>query len=120
MALQQVLKLSPAEEILFADKVLEQRAFRKGIRKGKLEGKLEGMREGKLEGTREGIRKGTLGTLSQQLEQRFGALPAHVTTRLEAATQSELEEMALRILSATTLDDVVGKPKRSPPKAKRT
>ena len=89
MALQQVLKLSPAEEILFADKVLEQRAFRKG--------------------TREGM----LGMLSKLLEHRFGAVPAHVTTSLEAATQSELEEMGLRVLRATTLDEVVGKPKRT-------
>jgi len=92
MALQQIMKLSPAEEIIFAEKVLAERAAERG------------RREGKLEGQQEFLRK--------LLTQRFGELPPEADARVQAATPTELEKMGLRILSAATLDEVLGKPKR--------
>jgi predicted transposase YdaD len=92
--------LNPAERIIFADKVLQERALRKGRREGKIEGKIEGKREGTQE------------FLLKQLKQRFGELPTHAMTRLQTATLADLEEMGLRVLSASTLEDVLGTPKR--------
>jgi len=94
--MQDILKLSPAERILFADKVIAYRAERRGEERGRLEGKIEG----KIE------------TLSRLLEQRFGSLQATSRERLQEASAEELDAMTLRVLTATTLDDVLGKPKR--------
>ncbi|HRI65429.1 MAG TPA: DUF4351 domain-containing protein, partial [Polyangium sp.] len=84
MALQKILKFSPAEEIIYIEEFLRQ--------------------EGRLE-------ERTL-VLSTLLTQRFGPLSPTVTKRLQAATRAELEAMTLRILDAKTLDEVLDKPKR--------
>ena len=83
MALQQTVGNTLAEEIMYA-------------------GELQFAR-GKLEGTADGERKIVLRLLGQ----RFGKLPADVIARIEAATSSNLEAMALRVLSAATLDEVL-------------
>jgi hypothetical protein len=44
--------------------------------------------------------------LRNQLEQRFGALPASVETRLEAADGKTLKAWGSRVLTAASLDDV--------------
>lgn len=87
MALPNLLNLSPGEEVLYAHEIRVRR-----FEEAKLEGKLE--------------------LVSKQLARRFGVLPPEVTARLRIATTADLEEMGLRILSASTLDDVLGKPKR--------
>ncbi|MBK9266825.1 MAG: Rpn family recombination-promoting nuclease/putative transposase [Polyangiaceae bacterium] len=94
MALQHSLKLTPAEEIFFADEVLRQRALRKGLREGRREGRREGQQE----------------LLLKLLRQRFGELPTEATATIQAATLAELEDMGLRVLNAATLEDVLGKP----------
>jgi len=89
MALQQTLKLSPADQVYFADKVLRERAMRKGEIKGKIEGKQE--------------------LILTQLAERFGPLPARVRATVKKATSAELERMGLRILRAATVEEVLGK-----------
>lgn len=101
MAMQQILKLSPAEEIIFAEKVLAERAVARGRREGRREGQQEFFEE--------------------LLAQRFGPLSSEVSARIQAATQAELKEMGRRVLTAATLDEVLGKPKRKPnPRRTRT
>ena len=92
MAMQQALGGSVAEEILFAGERL--------IERGRREGEIAGRREGEI------------AVLLRLLGQRFGALPAAVVASLQAATPSELDRMATRVLTASTLEEVVGKTKR--------
>ena len=47
--------------------------------------------------------------LESLLTQRFGALSPATKARLEAATLTELNAMTLRVLTAATVDDVLGK-----------
>lgn len=77
-------------------------AFRKDRKVGLLESRIAARREGKLEGER------TL--LKRLLTQRFGALAPAAVAHLEAATLSELEVMSLRVLTAATVEDVLGQP----------
>jgi hypothetical protein len=62
--------------------------------------------EGRNEGRKEGIEEGYQAVLRKQLQQRFGALPPEVMSRLEEADADTLDEWAGRVLSATSLDDV--------------
>jgi len=96
MALQNLLNLSPAEEVFYAHEIRSRRAREEGRLEGKLEGKLEE----------------ALALVSKLLTKRFGALSPEVTARLQAATKTELEDIGLRVLSASTIEDVFGKPKR--------
>lgn len=98
MALQQTVGNSLADEIMFgAERRLEAAEL-----KGKLEGEIKGKLEGKLE------------VLKELLTQRFGALAPKVHARINAATSEELHAMARRVLTATSLDEVL-----APPKTKR-
>ena len=88
MALQQAMGNDEAEEIIFA--------YQRSLDQARLEGERAGQRA----------------LLLRQLGGRFGVLPSSVVARIEAATMSELEDMALRVLGASTLEQVVGKKKR--------
>ncbi len=92
-ALRSTLKMNIAERILNAERYLKERAEDRVRREGKREGKLEASQN----------------LVSKLLVQRFGSLPAEAMHRMQTASQTELEEMALRVLSATTLDDVLVK-----------
>jgi flagellar biosynthesis/type III secretory pathway protein FliH len=74
----------------------------------------KGRRQGLREGRRKGIEKGTLlgqrRLLEDLLRARFGELPAAATQRLDVADANELQAFGLRVLSATTLDDVFPSP----------
>lgn len=100
MALQNVLKLDPAEQILRAPEYLAARAAERIRLEGKLEGNLEGR----------------VSMLSKQLEQRFGPRSESARKRLQTATATELDAMLLRVLNAASIDEVLGKPKRTPKK----
>ncbi|HZN40512.1 MAG TPA: Rpn family recombination-promoting nuclease/putative transposase [Planctomycetota bacterium] len=54
-------------------------------------------------GVRKGVRKGQRALLKALLEERFGPLPATVLARLAAATGTDLDRWARRILRAKTL-----------------
>jgi predicted transposase YdaD len=56
---------------------------------------------------REGEVEGKRGPLLLLLRQRFGALPAAVTARIEQAGAAELDAWFGRVLSASTLDEVL-------------
>ncbi|MEO7327853.1 MAG: hypothetical protein ABI193_04705 [Minicystis sp.] len=65
------------------------------------------------EGEARGEVKGKRGTLLLQLRQRFGRVPAAVVARMDKAGVAELDEWAGRVLTESTLDDVLGsKPER--------
>jgi hypothetical protein len=60
------------------------------------------LEQGRLEGKVEG----EMALFLRLLERRFGALPAGAREKVSAATSSDLERWADRVLDATTLDDV--------------
>lgn len=55
---------------------------------------------------KKGREEGVARVLRALLERRFGPLLPAVTERLATASEQELEAWALRVLDATTLDDV--------------
>jgi len=63
--------------------------------------------EGKVEGELEGIRKGERAILLRMLRARFGDVPDGVEQRVKAAGEKELEKWSLRVLTASTAEDVV-------------
>ncbi len=66
----------------------------------------KGEAKGEARGEARGLVKGEARLLLKQLTLKFGALPDTVRDRTHAATTTELETWAERILTATTLDDV--------------
>ena len=70
------------------------------------EGRIEGRQQGRLEGQQEGRLEGQLKTLVRQLTRRFGTLDKATETRLQGATQGELDRWTDSILTAQSLEEV--------------
>ena len=76
------------------------RRYDAAVAKGYAEGYAEGFTKGRNEQARV--------ILEGQLAQRFGALSQATRARIEAATLTELNAMTLRVLTAATVDEVLG------------
>jgi hypothetical protein len=61
---------------------------------------------GKMDGIQEGERKGEALILQRQLTKRFGTLPAWATDKITQAQSEQLEQWSLRVLEASTLEEV--------------
>jgi hypothetical protein len=57
---------------------------------------------------RRGRIKGAQTIVMLQLEKRFGAVPAWARQRLEAMSTTDIEEAALRLLDARSLEELLG------------
>ena len=70
-----------------------------------------GVERGIVQGIEQGIKKGRnegeTHLLRILLQQKFGALSLYMEERLQTATQPEQDRLATRILSATTIDEVM-------------
>jgi hypothetical protein len=75
-----------------------------------LENKVLGppFKRGLEEGLQEGERKGVLTILHRQIEKRFGAIPSWAEHRLAGRSTHELEELSVRVLDATSMEDLLG------------
>lgn len=82
---------------LWADKYKQQ---------GLQQGLQTGLREGLQAGLSKGRHDGKALVLQKLLVQRFGALPADVSARLETASAERLDAWVDRVLIADTLDAV--------------
>jgi hypothetical protein len=71
-----------------------------------------GKKEGREKGRKEGLEQGLREVLTGQLEQRFGPLPAYATRAIAAADVDTLRDLAMRVLAAASLDDLVPRPAR--------
>jgi hypothetical protein len=58
---------------------------------------------------RQGRMEGELTVVMRQIEKRFGPVPAWARQRLEAMSAPEVEETALRLLDAASLEELLGK-----------
>jgi predicted transposase YdaD len=77
-------------------------AIRQGRREGKAEGRVEGKAEGKLEGKIE-----EAAALAQrQLTARFGPLSPKARRSLAKLTLPELEDLAIRLLTAKDISEL--------------
>ena len=65
-------------------------------------------RRGMEKGMEKGIGKGQARLLKLQMQQRFGPLPVEAEARLRDAPPEQLEAWALRVLEASSLDEVFG------------
>ena len=65
-----------------------------------------GVEKGRREGRREGRQEGEAALLKRLLARRFGALPDAVQVRLTTADVDQLEEWAIKVLDAESLDEV--------------
>jgi predicted transposase/invertase (TIGR01784 family) len=68
----------------------------------------EGRDQGRREGRQEGEVLGKRGTLLLLLRQRFGRVPAAVVVRIDKAGAAELDDWSGRVLTASSLDEVLG------------
>lgn len=81
-----------------------QRLIEQGIEKGVRQGLQQGLQQGRQLGEVDGERK----LLLRQLHQRFGdELDPETERRIATAAAAEIETWALRVLSATTLNEVL-------------
>ena len=78
-------------------------AERFGIEKGLQ----QGLQQGRQEGRQEGLKQGEAALLQRQLARRFGPLPDAVIARLASASIEQLENWAIKVLDAQSLDDVL-------------
>jgi hypothetical protein len=83
------LRVVQEVELTWADKLRE-------------EGRKEGLERGREAGVIEGKRKALL----RQLSAKFGAIPEGARARAEAMTESELDSVLDRILTATALSEL--------------
>jgi len=90
--------------------IMENKVLGRERRKGIEEGRQEGLQEGRQEGLQEGRQEGELAILRRLIEKRFGPLSAWAEQRLTAASIERLEELAMRVLDARSLEDVLGQP----------
>lgn len=68
----------------------------------RLAGVEQGMEQGMAQGRLEGERRLVL----RVIQHRFGELPAAYRLRLQSASQDELEDLADRVLDASSLDEL--------------
>ncbi|MEQ8260997.1 MAG: DUF4351 domain-containing protein [Alcanivorax sp.] len=64
----------------------------------RLAGVAQGVEQGRLDGER--------ALVLRQVQHRFGDVPAALRLRLQRASQAELEDLADRVLDASSLDDL--------------
>ncbi len=69
----------------------------------------QGKAEGRAEGKAEGQAEGRAALLIKQLALRFGPLPAEAEAWIRAAGIEELDEIAVRVLTAGTLQEALAK-----------
>ena len=86
-------------------------ALAEGKAEGKAQGKAEGLAEGKAEGLAEGEMAGrrqeAVSLLERLIVTRFGAISTITTRRLAKLALPELEDLAIRVVTAKNVDDLL-------------
>ena len=64
-------------------------------------------KKGHEEGIREGLQQGELTVLLRLIAKRFGPLPAGAEERLSKLSAKELEDLSVRVLDVTTIEELL-------------
>lgn len=64
-------------------------------------------KRGLQEGVQQGVQQGELTVLRRLMEKRFGVLPAWAEERLGQLSSAEIEALAVKLLDANTLTDLL-------------
>ena len=101
-----------ALQMMDASKYEYQSEFaRRYFGQGKAAGKEEGLAEGRVKGRAEGLIEGRVEIILRQLRARYGTLSAAIAYRIvSGASGAELDRLAERVLTATTIEEVLGLP----------
>ena len=91
---EQEIKKMPVLNDILENKVLG-REYKRGIE------------EGVQQGVRQGVQQGELTLLRRMIEGRFGILPEWADARLSRSSSSEIEAFSLRLLDATSLEELL-------------
>src|SRR5690554_5061083 len=102
-----ISEIERINDIMEADSMLAERiegwfdeAEQRGLQKG--------LEKGRQEGRQEGLQTGEAMALRRLLDKRFGPLPANVDSRIDEASQEQVEAWLDKIIDAPSLDDVFG------------
>jgi flagellar biosynthesis/type III secretory pathway protein FliH len=85
---------------------------------GEKKGFEQGRKEGYARALEQGRREALVSVLTDQLEYRFGQLPAYAARAIAAADIDTLRDLGARVLTAASLDDLLPRPAR--PRARAT
>jgi predicted transposase YdaD len=104
-------KLEPAvreeaQKMPILNDILDHQVIGPAIREGLQQGLKQGLKQGLEQGLEQGMQKGRKEILRRQLEKRFGPLPSAIETQLSILSEAQLDDLALRLLDAGTLDEL--------------
>jgi predicted transposase/invertase (TIGR01784 family) len=91
----------------FGTKKLREEGRVEGLAEGRVEGLAEGRVEGLAEGRVEGLAEGQALTLLRLLTLKFGELKPDVRAHVFSATRADLARWTDRVLTATSLDELL-------------
>ncbi|MCH8536959.1 MAG: hypothetical protein LAT66_04220, partial [Alkalimonas sp.] len=72
------------------------------------EGMEKGMQQGMQQGKQQGMHEGVEATLRKQIALKFGPIPKWADHQLASASDAQLDEWVTRILTAESLDELLG------------
>jgi hypothetical protein len=105
MPLQRFVPQSDIGKKIYAEGRTE--GLREGREEGLKKGRREGLREGRSKGLEEGRNAALRSLLVKQIRRRFGRVPRAAMSRIRGAEPDLLERWCERLLSASSLDDVL-------------
>jgi predicted transposase YdaD len=85
------------------DDIMDHDLLGPALRRGMQQGLEQGLEQGRVEGRMEGEQT----VVMRLIEKRFGSVPAWARQRLEAMSAGEIEETALRLLDAQSLESLL-------------
>ena len=92
-----------------------QEGLKQGLQEGRQEGRQEGLKqglqegrqEGRQEGLKQGLQEGRQTLLKDLIEHKFGRVDPELENRLEQASMEDLLRWSRRMLTATTLEEIL-------------
>jgi flagellar biosynthesis/type III secretory pathway protein FliH len=108
---EDVKKVEESEQMRYVssfERILIDRGFKKGLEQGIERGIEKGIEKGIEEGMQRGVMQGEVRLIERLLKKRFGDLPAWVDRRLQMATESELATWTDAVLTADSVESVLG------------
>jgi predicted transposase YdaD len=93
---------------VFGDYILERADLyrEQGREQGLEQGREQGLEQGREQGLEQGREQGQVSLLHRQMANRFGPIPAWAEDRLKALPREKLEDLAVRLLNANSLEDL--------------